>query len=485
MKKVYRLDLTGEEPVVTGERTPEEPVIHAPAPASPFQAPTPNPWDGDVVMTDTDGQPVPEATVHLKHPVTSTTHPYPTPTGSPAPDAGHKPDKNKQSGSVGTQASQSEDRGTQKHQEKSNVPKSDRAPSARVTRAQERQARDRRKVEEAKGKAPEGAPTKASKGGGSSGKTLAEVLQVPAKPQTLAEVLQAPAKPVTLRELLGVGGASGKDAGGGADEAHLVDIPDPKSVSEAEQTREWTEWQSAIMEEEASMYSMGVFERMPESEVPKGQTIISTRFLLTSKRDQFGLPYRRKARLVARGFNYESADSVYSPTSGWDSVLTVLSVASRKRYRCRDVDVSTAYLYAPTSEPVYVSPPYGSDDYGQGAVYRLRKSLYGIDSSGKNWYWELRRILVSLGYKPCKSDSAVFVRTRSTYRQIILAYVDDLKLFGRTKYDLDEMERELLQNLKLKKVQSGEYFSSFASLRHVLVLYCNLCIIALGLALLY
>jgi hypothetical protein len=63
-----------------------------------------------------------------------------------------------------------------------------------------------------------------------------------------------------------------------------------------------------------------------------------------------------------------------------------------------------------------------------GKVLKLKKSLYGLKQSGREWYIEATKGLDKLGFKPCYSEPSIFVNLDRS--QIIGIYVDDMLVLG-------------------------------------------------------
>jgi hypothetical protein len=54
-------------------------------------------------------------------------------------------------------------------------------------------------------------------------------------------------------------------------------------------------------------------------------------------------------------------------------------------------------------------------------VLRLHKAVYGLRIAGKRWEDDIKEMLLSLGFKPCPDDPALYTDNR----MIIMVFVDD------------------------------------------------------------
>jgi len=79
-----------------------------------------------------------------------------------------------------------------------------------------------------------------------------------------------------------------------------------------------------------------------------------------------------------------------------------------------------------------------------GECVKLRRSIYGLKQSPRQWYGRLTAFLKPLGYEPTNFDPCVLVHT--SHEIIIAIYVDDITIFGRAttlRYDFKEsLKRE-------------------------------------------
>ena len=114
---------------------------------------------------------------------------------------------------------------------------------------------------------------------------------------------------------------------------------------------------------------------------PKGEHIISTKWIFRKKTDEEGNVIRNKARLVAQGYSQVEGvdfDESFSPVT-MESILVLLALACHLKFKLYQMDVKTAFLNGFLKEDVFVSQPKGFIDphYPDHVLY-LKKALYGL-----------------------------------------------------------------------------------------------------------
>ena len=138
-----------------------------------------------------------------------------------------------------------------------------------------------------------------------------------------------------------------------------------------------------------------------------------------------------KCRLCARGFTQiiEDADTIFASTPSLITMKTLLNLAVALNWEVTAGDVSTAFLHAPMTENVYVTPPpeYYHDTTNP-VVWKLKKAMYGLKNSPKLWQDHFASTMVELGYTRMKTDPNLY--HNKTTGHYILAYVDDLLMVG-------------------------------------------------------
>ena len=81
-----------------------------------------------------------------------------------------------------------------------------------------------------------------------------------------------------------------------------------------------------------------------------------------------------------------------------------------------------AYLYADLEEPVYLRPPDGAK-CPKGKVWKLKKSLYGLPQSGRNWHELIKSILLSDKFElnQMLTDTCLFIDAKQTVKSSFYA----------------------------------------------------------------
>ena len=74
--------------------------------------------------------------------------------------------------------------------------------------------------------------------------------------------------------------------------------------------------------------------------------------------------------------------------------------------------IKTAYLNADIEKEIFMQQPEGFkkfDKQGNPLICKLRKSLYGLKRSGRNWYLKIKTSLNQLGLTPAIQDECLFI----------------------------------------------------------------------------
>ena len=114
------------------------------------------------------------------------------------------------------------------------------------------------------------------------------------------------------------------------------------------------------------------------------------------------------------------------------------------------MDVTTAFLYAPLEEVVYMEQPEGTVGEGnEGKAMRLPKCLYGLKQSPRQWNICIDTALKQLGFVRLKSDVNIYVKGEGEEAVYIALYVDDLFMVGLKLVNIEVVKQGLGREFKM------------------------------------
>ena len=165
------------------------------------------------------------------------------------------------------------------------------------------------------------------------------------------------------------------------------------------------------------------------------------------KRKRFpdGSLNKHKARLCAHGGMQQWGVhywETFAPVVNWLSVCLILVLAIIYDLPVKSIDFVLAFPQSKLDVPIFMELPPGFEtQYGQKGEYiiKLKKSLYGLKQSELNWYEKLKTGLESRKFTPSKVDPCVFI----SERVIVLTYVDDCILMGKSEKDIEDLLKSL------------------------------------------
>ena len=122
----------------------------------------------------------------------------------------------------------------------------------------------------------------------------------------------------------------------------------------------------------------------------------------------------------------KSIHKVFSPTANEKSLKFLMALGCALELWTLSLDVYGAFLYADQKEEVFISIP-ASVTGGREVIWRLNKTMYGLDSSPRAFYDHATAHLMDGGYIRCTSDPCVFTKRRPDGNFLMtVVHVDDL-----------------------------------------------------------
>ena len=213
----------------------------------------------------------------------------------------------------------------------------------------------------------------------------------------------------------------------------------PKSYGEAIASPHALEWQNAMKDEIDSLYDNDTWSVVT---LPEGKSVVGGKWVFNIKLDKSNNITKYKARYVARGFSQVSGIDYYdtfAPTARLTTIRVLMQCIVQYDLIIHQMDVKTAYLHADIDCDIYLEQPAGFEIPGN-KVCHLKKSLYGLKQSSRNWNNVLNDFLTINNYRRSEVDYCLYIKKCESFIIYVLVWVDDIiiaasnmKLINETK----------------------------------------------------
>ena len=133
-----------------------------------------------------------------------------------------------------------------------------------------------------------------------------------------------------------------------------LDIDEPSTYEEAMESKYASSWNEAIQDEMKALIDNDTWEIVKK---PEKCEVIDSKWVFKVKKDKEGNIQKFKCRLVARGFQQNVYEDVYSPVVRLTTVRTILAVCVHKGWTIYQMDVCNAFLHGELKEDLYMYLP--------------------------------------------------------------------------------------------------------------------------------
>ncbi|GKA12387.1 retrovirus-related pol polyprotein from transposon TNT 1-94 [Tanacetum coccineum] len=190
---------------------------------------------------------------------------------------------------------------------------------------------------------------------------------------------------------------------------------------------------------------------------PPSQKLISYKWLYKIKEGTEGIQKPRyKARLVARGFTQRARidyNEVFSHVVRYTSIRVILSLTACEDYELEQLDVKMAFLHGNLEETIYMRQSPGFEEGMGNKVCLLKKSLYGLKQSPRQWYKRFDVYMVSNEFSHNSYDSCVYFKEFAPGMYIyLLLYVDDMLIAYKSKSEIKYTKGMMRKEFDMKEL---------------------------------
>ncbi|KAG8489015.1 hypothetical protein CXB51_016942 [Gossypium anomalum] len=241
---------------------------------------------------------------------------------------------------------------------------------------------------------------------------------------------------------------------------------EPSSYSKAVSCEDSKKWMFTMQEEMESLHKNRTWDLV---KLLKGKKAVRCKWVFKKKEGTPGVEEPRyKVRVVTKGYSQISGvTGVFSPVVKHSSIRALLGIVAMHDLELEQLDVKTTFLHGELEEDIYMQQPEGfivseKEDY----VCLLRKSLYGLKQSPRQWYKRFDSFMTSHDFKRSSLDSCVYFKKNSNGSFVyLLLYVDDMLIAAKDKREIKKVKAQLSEEFEMKDLRPAKKILGMEILR--------------------
>jgi len=240
----------------------------------------------------------------------------------------------------------------------------------------------------------------------------------------------------------------------------------PNSVKEAleiDAQNKNSLWGEAILKELNALQKAGVFAFYPPNyKVGKDYQYCPLRIIFDIKQEDL----RRKARMVAGGHVIDSSMyESYSSVVQMRTIRLLETVALNEGLQIMTGDIGNAFVHAFTKEKIYST---AGKEFGnrEGCKIIIKKALYGLATSARQWNLALGDMIRKLGFVPTRADPDLWIKDSPCGKgyEYIATYVDNIIIVSKDPKVYMNKIKEVFP-IRNEEVNPSYYLGSNISLK--------------------
>ncbi|CAI7898097.1 unnamed protein product, partial [Closterium sp. NIES-54] len=148
---------------------------------------------------------------------------------------------------------------------------------------------------------------------------------------------------------------------------------------------------------------------------------------------------------------------LFAPVVKPTTLRTLLVGAIIKGWVVKQMDVTTTFLIGVLVEEIFMAQLEGFDD-GSGRVWKLKKALYELKQTPRQWYLKLLEVLEEIGFTPSSADHSLIMLGKEEQRSFMVVYVDDTLIFSPSSDILKEVMLKLRDKFKCRALGDVSFY---------------------------
>ncbi|GJT27717.1 retrotransposon protein, putative, ty1-copia subclass [Tanacetum coccineum] len=146
-------------------------------------------------------------------------------------------------------------------------------------------------------------------------------------------------------------------------------------------------------------------------------------------------------------------NEVFSLVVRHTSIRVILSLTACEDYELEQLDMKMTFLHGNLDETIYMRQPPGFEEGTGNKACLLKKSLYGLKQSPRQWYKRFDVYMISNGFSRSNYDSCVYFKEFAPGMYIyLLLYVDDMLIACKSKSEIEYTKGLLRKEFDMKEL---------------------------------
>ena len=185
--------------------------------------------------------------------------------------------------------------------------------------------------------------------------------------------------------------------------------------------------------------------------IKNGEKAIGCRWVFKKKLNKDGTVNKFKARLVAKGYLQRFGtdyNETFAPVAKFKSIRLLLAISAQRSWKVYHDDVTSAFLNGILKEKVLMDQPDGYQQESSLHKWELKKTLYGLKQSPREWNEVIHNFLITEGFIQSKLDPCFYHKKTNSYEIISGIYVDDVHSAGSSDEEVQKFRVSLKRKFK-------------------------------------
>eukprot|EP00253_Pinus_taeda_P024271 PITA_24271 len=140
------------------------------------------------------------------------------------------------------------------------------------------------------------------------------------------------------------------------------------------------------------------------------------------------------------------------------SIRAVLALIALLNLELEQLDVKTTFLHGDLNGEIYMEQPEGFvRGCSRRLVCKLKKSLYGLRESPKQWYKKFDPFMMSQNFIRSEYDHCVYFKNFNGIFIILALYVDDMLIASKSMEEIKRLKAQLSRKFDMKDLGAAKH----------------------------